>query len=329
MKKIVIITGANGFLGNNIIRMLDKNKYEIRALYHSNCNNIDDLECFKYQGDILEAKSLDKVFENPSNREIIVIHTAAIIYLGKKYDQKVFDANVKGTKNIVKKCLEYNAKLIYVNSVDSIPKGVNPIVETSFFDQEKVKDLYAKTKAIAAKYVLEKVHKDNLDAVIIHPSSIIGPYNYSNDYLVEMIKMVANKDLTFAIKGGYDFVDVRDVSQGIINAIDKGTSGECYILSGKYYKVIDLLNLVCDACSIEEIKHKIPLVLVYMSLPFVSIYYKIKKKIPLFSYNSIRILQENINFSHEKATKELNYNPRDLSITINDTVKWLKENNKL
>ena len=216
MKKIIIITGANGFLGNNLIRLIDKNLYEIRAIYHSNCDNINDLDCIKYQADILDLKSLDEVFKVPSNSKVYVIHTAANIYIGSKYNQKVYDTNVNGTKNIVKKCLEINAKLIYINSVHSIYKMPNPVREITNFDQNKLNDLYAKTKAIAAKYVLDKVKDKGLDAVILQPSSIIGPNNYSNDYLVEMMKLVASKNLTFGIKGGYDFVDVRDVAKAII-----------------------------------------------------------------------------------------------------------------
>lgn len=326
MKKIIIVTGANGFLGNNLIRSIDKNEYEVRAIYHNDSSNIDELDCLKYHADILDINSLDEVFTVPKTAKVYVIHAAANIYIGAKYNQSVYDTNVNGTKNIVKKCLEINARLIYINSVHSIYKMPNPVREIAAFDQNKVSDLYAKTKAIAAKYVLDKVKEKNLDAVILQPSSILGPYNYSNDYLIEMIRMVASKNLTFGIKGGYDFVDVRDVTNGVLNSLTKGKKGECYILSGHYETVMNILNMVCDTCKLEPIKHKIPLFLIKINFPFISLYYKITKKPALFSRNSIKILQEDIRFSNEKASKELNYSTRDLKDTIKDTVKWLKDN---
>jgi len=326
MKKVCIITGANGFLGNNIIRLLSKEIYEIRAIYHNDNKVINNLDCKKYKADILKIDTLKEVFDVKEGQKIIVIHCASKIYLGTKYDQSVYDTNVIGTKNIVDKCIEKRARLIYVSSVHTIYEKFRPIKEIYDFDQNKLTDFYAKTKTIATKYVLDMVKEKELDAVIIQPSSIIGPNNYSNDYLVDMIKMVAKKHLRFYIKGGYDFVDVRDVSIGIINAIDKGITGNCYILSGHYSTVHDLLNLVCNSCKLKSIKYIIPLFLVYLSLPFIKLKSIITKKDALFSRTSIKILQEEAYFSCDKAIEALDYRRRELSTTINDTVIWLKDN---
>lgn len=326
MKSVCIVTGANGFLGNNLIRLLSKDLYEVRAIYHNSNKVIDDLDCKKYKVDILKPETLNEVFEVKEGQKIIVIHCASKIYLGTKYDQSVYDTNVVGTKNIVDKCLEHNARLIYISSVHTIYEKFRPIKEIYDFDQNKLSDFYAKTKMIATKYVLDMVKEKDLDAVIIQPSSILGPNNYSFDYLVEMIKMVANKKLRFYISGGYDFVDVRDVCIGIINSITKGIKGNCYILSGHYSSVHDLLNLVCSSCKIKPIKYKIPLFLVYLSLPFIKLKSLITKKEALFSRTSIKILQEEAYFSCDKAIEEIDYHRRELSTTINDMVIWLKDN---
>ena len=326
MKSVCIVTGANGFLGNNLIRLLSKDLYEIRAIYHSNSKMIDELDCKKYKADILKPSTLNEAFLVKEGQKVIVIHCASKIYLGTKYDQGVFDTNVTGTKNIVDKCLEVGARLIYISSVHTIYEKFRPIKEIYDFDQNKLTDFYSKTKTIATKYVLDMVKEKNLDAVVIQPSSILGPNNYSSDYLVEMIKMVASKKLRFYISGGYDFVDVRDVSIGIINAIKSGVTGHCYILSGHYSSVKDLLNLVCNSCKVKTIKHKIPLFLVYLSLPFIKIKNMITKTEPLFSRTSIKILQEEPYFSCDKAIEDIDYHRRELSTTINDTVIWLKDN---
>lgn len=326
MKSVCIVTGANGFLGNNLIRLLSKDLYEVRAIYHSNSKVINELDCLKYKADILKPETLDEVFQVKEGQKIIVIHCASKIYLGTKYDQSVYDTNVTGTKNIVDKCLEYNARLIYISSVHTIYEKFRPIKEIYDFDQNKLTDFYAKTKTIATKYVLDMVKEKELDAVVIQPSAIIGPNNYSNDSLVDMFKMVSKNKLRFYISGGYDFVDVRDVSIGIINAITKGVTGHCYILSGHYSSVHDLLNLVSSSCKMKPIKCKIPLFLVYMALPFIKLKSIITKKDALFTRTSIKILQEEAYFSCDKAIEEIDYHQRELSTTINDTVIWLKDN---
>ena len=192
MRKVCIVTGANGFLGNNLIRLLSKDVYEIRAIYHKSSDVIDDLDCKKYKADILKPETLNEAFEVKEGQKIIVIHCASKIYLGTKYDQSVYDANVTGTKNIVDKCLEVGARLIYVSSVHTIYEKFRPIKEIYDFDQNKLTDFYAKTKTIATKYVLDMVKEKELDAVVVQPSSILGPHNYSYDYyiLCEIIKSI-------------------------------------------------------------------------------------------------------------------------------------------
>ena len=133
-----------------------------------------------------------------------------------KYARMLREKNIailNGTKNIVNKVLEINAKLIYVSSVHSITEKPNneTITEITNIDSEKVVGLYAKTKAEAAKYVIDAIKNKNLNACIIHPSGIIGPNDYGNSHLTQLIKEVATGKLFACVKGGYNFVDVRDI----------------------------------------------------------------------------------------------------------------------
>src|SRR5699024_9012642 len=104
MKKIYIITGANGFLGNNLVRKLSENKEnEIRALVRSEKNNksLLGLNCHIFYGDVTKKETLEEIFNVPENTETVVIHCAAVVYIKSKYSPIVYDVNVNGTKNIV------------------------------------------------------------------------------------------------------------------------------------------------------------------------------------------------------------------------------------
>ena len=331
MKKLYIITGANGFLGNNIIRKLEQNsENEIRALVLPNdsIKALDNLNCKIYYGDITKKESLSSIFENTDGKEVYVIHCAGVVYIKSKYNPIVYDVNVNGTKNIVDKVLEIDAKLIYVSSVHSITEKPNneKITEITNFDSGKVVGLYAKTKAEAAKYVIDAVKSKNLDACIIHPSGIIGPKDFGNSHLTQLIKEIANGKLFVCVKGGYDFVDVRDVADGVISACKNGRKGECYILSNRYITIKELCDLVCHVQGRKKIKIVLPISFAKLIAPLFEMYYNLKKQTPLFTKYSLYTLSSNANFSNEKAKKDLNFKTRSITDTIKDTVEWINKN---
>lgn len=327
MKKIFIVTGANGFLGNNVVRKLVKYG-EVRALVlpDDKINSLKGVNCKTYYGDVTRPDSLDKIFETDADSELIVVHCAAIVYIKTRYDPRVREVNVNGVKNIVRKVLEKNAKLVYVSSVHAITERPSNavITETSDFDPGKVVGEYAKTKAEAAKYVLKTIKEKNLNACILHPSGIIGPYDFGRSHLTQLILDYANGKLKACVNGGYDFVDVRDVADGIINACKYGEKGECYILSNRYITVKELLDIVSEVRNTKKIKTILPLWFANLTAPLSEIYYKLLNQPPLYTKYSLYTLTSNANFSNEKARKKLNYKTRSIKETITDTVKWLE-----
>lgn len=172
-----------------------------------------------------------------------MIHCAAVVYIKSKYNSRVYDVNVNGTKNIVDKVLEYNAKLIYVSSVHAIPEKSDGdlISEVSIFNPDDVVGLYAKTKAEAARYVMDSVKDKGLNACIVHPSGILGPYDFSNSHLTALVREIVRGKLPMCVKGGYDFVDVRDVAKGIIMACDKGKWENVILCQGSLFRLRNLL----------------------------------------------------------------------------------------
>lgn len=332
-KKIYIVTGANGFLGNNIVRKLLNNNEEVRALVlpDADLSSLKGLNCKIYNGDVTKLETLKEIFMIDTNCKLIVIHCAAIVYIKSKYDQMVYDVNVNGTKNIVKKVLESNAKLVYVSSVHAITEKKNKalITEIKDFDKEKVKGLYAKTKAETAKYVLKMVQEKNLNACIVHPSGIIGPNDYGNTHLTQLILDYTNHKLKACVRGGYDFVDVRDVSDGVIKACIQGEKGECYILSNTYITIKDLLDKISKIENIKPIKFIIPMFIAKLTAPLSELYYKILNQPPLYTSYSLYTLTSNANFSNAKAKEKLGYTTTNIDITLKDTVDWLRKQGRI
>lgn len=187
---------------------------------------------------------------------------------------------------------------------------------------------YAKTKAQATADVLAAT-KEGLNAVIVHPSGIVGPYDYGKGHLTNLVTEYYQGKLTAGIVGGYDFVDVRDVAQGILLACEKGRHGECYLLSNHFYTIKEVLTLLQQISGRQKIKTYLPLFILKTTAPLAEYYYKLRKQTPLYTPYSLYTLTSNANFSHEKATRELGYQTRRLELSLRDTIDWLKEQKRI
>lgn len=335
MKNIYIITGANGFLGNNIVRLLEKNnENEIRALVLPNdkIDALKGLKCEKFLGDVTKIETLKDIFNiDESVKEktnIYVIHCASIVYLDSKYNERVYQVNVEGTKNIIKKTKEINAKLIYVSSVHAIEEKLNHEVmdENASFDPDKIVGLYAKTKAETTRYVFNEVKNNNLNACVVFPSGLLGVNDFTNTNMTVLIKKILNEKVPLLTKGGYDFVDVRDVARGVINACTKGKKGEGYILSGEYVTIKKIADLVCEYGKAKPIKKVISINMVKNIAFLFELYYRLRKTTPLFTRYSLYTLNANSNFTNAKAKKDLDYQTRNIKYTIKDLVNEIKSN---
>lgn len=325
MKQVYLITGACGHLGSTIIRMLHTMGAEVRGLMLPAESAQDMKTVHYYTGDIRNQDSLRPMFEDTNGYERIVIHTAGIIDISWEVSSLMYEVNVKGTKNLLSLCEEYGVKrLVYVSSVHAIPEKdpLSVLTEVKKFSPDWVTGGYAKTKAEATQAVLDAA-AHGLDAVVVHPSGILGPYDRSGNHLVQMVNDYVTGKLPACVNGGYDFVDVRDVALGCLKAAEYGRSGECYILSNRHYEIKDVLALAGNACGGRKLPI-LPMWTAKAAAPFLGLWSKYKKERPLYTKYSLYTLSSNDRFSHDKATAQLDYRPRDLSQTVHDTIAWLR-----
>ncbi|NLF80074.1 MAG: NAD-dependent epimerase/dehydratase family protein [Clostridia bacterium] len=333
MARVFIVTGASGHLGNTIVKKLCEQGETIRCLVMPGDPSpaLAGLPVQSVAGDICDLPSLDQLFSGLDDREIYVIHTAGIVSIASHFMQKVYDVNVTGTANIIAKCQQYAVKrLIYISSVHAIPElpTGEMISEINDFDPERVVGLYAKTKAEASRLVLDAAKK-GLDGVVIHPSGIGGPNDYGHGHLTQLVMDFLDGRLTAGIQGGYDFVDVRDVADGVIAAVEQAKSGECYILSNRFCSVPELLDIVAETSGKKRVRTILPLWFAKATAPLAELWYKLMKQPPLFTKYSLFTLTSNALFSHQKAARELNYRPRNFRETVADTVRFLRENHRV
>ncbi len=323
--KRYIITGAAGHLGSTILRELQDSGAELYGLLLPGEKPAADVQNVRYvYGDVCQPESLRPLYRGAADKEIIVIHTAAIISIAQGISPQMYNVNVNGVKNMIRISREYQvSRFVYVSSVHAIPELPHgeTIREVGSFSPDRVVGGYAKTKAEAAQAVLDAA-ADGFPAVIVHPSGIIGPYDSGRNHLLQMVASYMDGKLPACVKGGYDFVDVRDVAAGCLLAAEKGRTGECYILNGSYCSIRDLLEKVGHRCGKKAIP-ALPLPLARLAAPAIEWVAKCRGKRPLYTRYSLHTVTSNANFSHEKAQRELGYRPRSIEETVRDMTDWL------
>ena len=327
MSPVYLVTGACGHLGGTIVRLLHRAEIPVRGLILPTEQPVvpaGDLLTY-VRGDVRDPESLRPLFTGLAEQEVYVIHTAGIVSIQEDVSPQMYDVNVKGTLNILALCREYGVKrLVYVSSVHAIPErdhwGV--LQEVTQFSPDWVVGGYAKTKAEATQAVLDAV-KEGLDAVVVHPSGILGPYDAAGNHLVQMLADYIRGKLPACVRGGYDFVDGRDVAYGCITAALHGRRGECYILSNRHYEVQDVLK-IAKTCGVGRRLPVLPMWMARAAAPLLAWFARRRRQRPLYTRYSLYALSSNDRFSHDKATADLDYRPRDLRETIADTISWLR-----
>ena len=323
-----LVTGATGFLGRTVVEELVHYDAQVRALVLHNDPYINLLpkEVHTIVGDVCDKNSLADFFADADSRTC-VIHCAGIVSVASRPGPKLYQVNVGGTWRILRQCLEHDVgKLIHVSSVHAIPEKPEGcvITESCDFSPGLVDGDYAKSKAAATELVFNAAER-GLNASIVFPSGIIGPGDMQGGSFTSMAKSFLRGKLPFAVRGGYDFVDVRDVAKGILDCSENGEPGKGYILSGHYVTIRKMLQLVGKTAKRKYRPICLPLGLAKLAAPYYE-HRSLKKRKPLFfTPYSVAVLASNGQFSHAAASECFAYHPRPVKDTLRDMTAWLLE----
>ena len=322
-----LVTGATGHIGNVLVRKLLERGEKVRAMIlpGESRESISGLRVEAFEGDVL---NLDAVFESMRGIKGI-FHLAGVISIMPRANPFVRKVNVEGTKNILCAASEKKIKkLIYTSSIHAIQRVEDGVIDESVpYDMDNPYGAYDRSKAEATLEVLNAA-RSGLEAVVACPTGVIGPYDFRRSMMGAVIHGAAVAKPTLYVDGAYDFVDVRDVADGLIAAAEYGKRGESYILSGQKITVRYLLETVREITGKHFFQMKIPFDLAKFAAKFTPMYYRFANETPRFTPYSLEVLQSNSNISHAKATREFGYKPRPIFESIHDAVKWFLESRK-
>lgn len=320
----IAVTGASGHVGTNLCRELVSQGHVLKALVHTNTESLEDIPLTKIQGDLKNPESLTELVRDTD----VVFHLGAIISIRGNRTGGLFDINVEGTRRICSAAQKASVRRFFHFS------SIHALVHRPY-DQEldetrplAVQDrmAYSRSKALAEEVVLDAV-KQGLDAVILCPTAVLGPFDYAPSLLGRALILLASGKLPTLIPGGYDWVDVRDVVRASISSLDKGKKGERYLLSGHWRTLKQISDLVSDIMDFRPArKFTCPHWLAQIGLPFINLYCSVYEKEPLYTQDSLYTLRTaHKNISHRKAAQDLDFKPRPFEETLRDTLDWFRE----
>jgi dihydroflavonol-4-reductase len=332
--RVYLLTGAAGNLGSSVCRELIAAGERVRALVLNGDPAIGRVpaEAEVCSGDVLDVSSLERFFTVPEDTDIYVIHCASIVSLDPNYNPKVHDVNVTGTQNIIDQCVKHGVrKLVYVSSTSAIPElpGDQLIVEVSRFDPDPIIGYYGKSKAEATQLVMDAVSQHDLDASIVFPTGIFGPYDCGFGLVTTNVINTVQGRIPCGVAGSFNCADVRDLAAGVIACCSQGRKGEGYIMGNKTVTMKDLFDAVAEASGCRRVTTILPVGIAKVLAASAEAVAKVTKRPTILTRFTIYNLVRNNNFSSEKAARELGYRIRPFADTIRDEVLWLREEGRI
>ena len=324
----VLVTGANGLLGANVVRELLRRGADVRVLVRENSNlaSLDGLTLETNVGNITNTQDVEKAVIGCNT----IIHIAAMTTQNHNKLESYYEANINATKSIIAVAKNHNVtNLIYVSSAAALGYGtrLSPGSEEKEIKFPFNQVPYVKSKHSAQLLMLDAAKDLQTKVVVVNPTFLIGPYD-SKPSSGKIILMAVGKRIVFVPPGGKNFIHVKDAAFGICNAISQGKNGECYLLSNQNLSYKEFFNIVSSFSNKRSIHLPIPkTVLIFLGLVG-SLISKTSIKVSLTYYNALALCVSNF-YSNKKSIKELNLPTTPIETAVSESVLWFTKNGYL
>ncbi len=323
----MVVTGASGHVGANLVRTLVAQGVTVRAVCHLSTLGLDGTGIEICRGNVCEPVSLKEIFTGAD----VVYHLAARISLLGDAWPEMERVNVLGTRHVVQACLQAEVgRLVHFSSIHALdPAPLDaPVDEARPRVSQPDTPAYDRSKALAEVEV-ENGMARGLNAVILNPTGVLGPYDFHPSHLGAVIMALARGRMPLLVNGGFNWVDVRDVVDAAINAAAAAPFGAKYILSGHWRTLPEMAAAVARVTGGPLPRLVSPYWLARLGAPLVCRLDRIAGRRPLLTPFSLGALRQFRHVSHDFATAAMNYHPRPFEETVADTVHWFQDHGYL
>jgi dihydroflavonol-4-reductase len=323
--RTALVTGASGFVGSAVARRLIEAGYEVRVLIRptSDTRNVTGLSVDIRHGALEDAASLAAALKGATH----LFHVAADYRLWVRDPGAMFRANVDGTRALMEAALTAGLeRIVYTSSVATIGLHADgtPADETTPSRYEDMVGPYKQSKFRAEEEVRRLVTERNLPAVIVSPSTPIGPRDIKPTPTGRMIVEAASGRMPAFVDTGLNLVHVADVAEGHLAAADGGRIGERYILGGENMPLSAILAAVAELAGRAPPRVRLPIAAVVPIAIVAEGVARITGKEPFVTLDGLRMARKKMYFSSAKAVAELGYRMRPAREALAEAIEWFR-----
>ncbi len=324
----VLVTGATGFVGSAVARLLKTRGERVRVLARpgSDRRNLNGLDLEVAEGDLLDEGSLEAALQGVKT----LFHVAADYRLWVPQPDQIYAVNVEGSRKLMVAALRGGVeRIVYTSSVatlgilggDQSADEATPVALTDMIGH------YKRSKFLAEEAVRELIADSNLPAVIVNPSTPVGPNDVKPTPTGRMIVEAARGRMPAFVESGLNLVHVEDVAEGHLLALEKGRVGERYILGGENMALSGILAEVARICDRRPPKISLPHDLILPFAHLAEAWARLAKPVqdPFLTVDGVKMAKKHMYFSHQKAARELGYQPRPAVEGLKDAVAWFRQ----
>ena len=319
-----LVSGASGFVGSAVVRRLVCAGYTVRVLVRptSDRRNLKQLPVEQVIGDLTDSASLCQALTGCTS----LFHVAADYRLWAPDPASIYASNLVGTRNIMQAALEADVeRIVYTSSVATL--GLNadgqPADEFTPALLDDMVGHYKRSKFLAEREVREMVEKHGLPAVIVNPSTPVGPGDIKPTPTGRMVADAAKGRMPAYVDTGLNIVHVDDVAAGHLLAFQRGQVGERYILGGENLSLKQILVMIAGFAGRRPPRVRLPHDLVLPIAYIAEGWARMAGYQTLtLTVDGLRMAKKRMYFSSNKARRELGYAPRPAADALRDAVNW-------
>ncbi len=319
---MIAVTGAGGHLGANVVRRLLADGRQVVAIDRAPGPALVGLDLDVRIIDVRDREALTELYRGMD----AVIHLAAKISVAGDPDGSVWSTNVDGARSSAMAALHAGVdRYVHVSSIHALsaPLAGSTIDETSPPSPRR-SPAYDRSKAEGERAVMAAVGQ-GLPAVVLRPTGIIGPHDYQPSRMGALLAGLRTGSLKAVTSGRFDWVDVRDVTDSVVSALDRGDHGDSFLLPGHYASFSELAELVVETTGSAARIREVPIGLLRPVGPLATLATRRRPGMPMPTTEAMKVIREAKPVSGELAAAVLLHRPRPLAETVADTIRWQAE----
>jgi len=322
---VALVTGASGFVGSAVARALLQSGYRVRAFVRSSSvlDNLRGIDVELVQGDMCDGQSVERAVAGAR----YVFHVAADYRLWAPAPEQLVRTNVLGTRTVMEAALRAGVeRVVYTSSVATIALHADgtPADESRPLEERAAVGAYKRSKVVAERLVESMVRHQRLPAVIVNPSTPIGPRDIKPTPTGRVIVEAACGRIPAFVDTGLNLVHVDDVAAGHLAALQQGSIGQRYILGGQNVSLADLLRDIALSLGRRPPRVRLPRMLIYPVALAAEAAAVFTRREPFVTVDGLRMAKYRMFFTSAKAQREIGYRARPYSEGLRDALDWFR-----